>query len=183
MNQNLANFRLPTTASDNGCKFTTNTLSDLRNENHRLKYAVAEIKLENDLKNLARKIGAHSPRAHRWSRNSDGVLEIPSLASLKWNVAALRFEIALFGIVSGERKAGFNEDEPCEPAGEPDGGEWTDGGADGGDSKPADSQAGDGGRPVINIYAHPSGDGSDGSSGGSGATDEPPLGDPPNIPE
>ena len=48
---------------------------------------------------------------------------------IKYQLAALRFETALIRHAHVCGKAGFNPDEPRIPAGNPDGGQWTAGGA------------------------------------------------------
>ena len=55
------------------------------------------------------------------------------LLRLRWLAAATRFEIALRRhdrALKQAYKAGFNPDQPRVPAGNPDGGQWTDEGAD-----------------------------------------------------
>jgi hypothetical protein len=66
---------------------------------------------------------------------------MPSLDSLKSNVAALRFELVLCQFARRERKAGFDPNQPRVPAGQAEGGQWTDGGAGtSGDAPPIPEQ-------------------------------------------
>ena len=51
---------------------------------------------------------------------------------LEWSLAARRFQLAYARHVQALVKAGFNPDQPRVPAGNPDGGQWTSGGGNGG---------------------------------------------------
>jgi len=157
----------------------------LGNELARLRYALSEVELEDIFKLLAPIIGRAPPALHRWPRAGDGSLEIPSLASLKTNVAALRFQFLLWQFAYRERKAGFDPNEPRVQRRQPGAGQWTD--ADGsngdaggdGDANPSDWPQGDQAPLRVVIYYPRSADGSGESDSSSGA---PPLGDPPAIP-
>ena len=58
------------------------------------------------------------------------VIDPFALQRLRWHQAALRFEVTLLRCALA-LKAGYNPDEPRVPAGSPDGGQWTTGGASG----------------------------------------------------
>ena len=58
----------------------------------------------------------------------DDALRAENLARLSRSLAALRRELASVQTELLARKAGFNPDQPRVPAGNPDGGQWTDGG-------------------------------------------------------
>jgi hypothetical protein len=113
---------------------------ELRQEFTRLRYALTEVRCEHALRQLARATGRVPPPTRQWPRARNGVLEIPSLRSLKSSVAALRFQLALWRAVLGERKGGYDPNQPRVPRGEPGGGQWTDGGGNGGGSEPTDAR-------------------------------------------
>jgi hypothetical protein len=153
----------------------------IRGEFHRLRYALTELELEQRLKRLSRIIGYELPKSHRWLRARCGALKIPSLVSLKWNVAALCFQLALLEAAYRECKAGFDPNQPRVPQGQPGGGQWTDAGGGTGDSKP--SGAAQGAHGPLKITIHPP-SWYQGTSDPSGPTaDTPPAGDVPTVPE
>lgn len=163
-------------AGDGGGAWAVHAAEMLRSELPRLRYALIEVKLENLLGRLAPAIGRKAPPLNRWPRARDGLLEIPTLASLKSNVAELRFQLVLCQFAWRERKAGFDPNQPRVPRGQPDGGQWTDGGGGGGSD--GDTGSGGSGRAPLRITIHPRS-----SYETEGTSSQPPLGDPPRVPE
>ncbi len=99
-----------------------------------LKYALVAIRVEIELGQLARAVERDpgQPRLPagpvcKWTCTRDGVPEIPSLDRLKWNLAALRFQLALWRFEKVRYKGGFDHSQRRVPAGDPRGGQWTSG--------------------------------------------------------
>lgn len=180
MNHNSAMTGSPALAGDNGGAYAVVAISTMRGEILRLRYALTEVKFENALRKLARANGSVPPAIHRWPRARNGLLEIPSINPLKRNVVALRFQIELWRLAYQEHKAGFDPNQPRVPRGEAGGGQWTDGGANGGEAKQPDASEGDRAPLRITIHPRPKDDG--GSNGGGSGSDGD-IGDPPDIPE
>lgn len=179
MQKDLATVIPLVSASVDGCPRKANAETEANSEIARLRYAIAEVALEQSLRLIAPVVGRRPPALHQWPRRRDGSLEIRSLKSLKAHVAALRFEFVLCQLAWRERKAGFDENEPRRPKGEDGGGEWTNEGGDNGDSTPIDVPQTDSG--PLRITIHPP-SWYEGSTDGSGSDSEsPPLGDPPEI--
>jgi hypothetical protein len=173
MQKNLATIGSLARAGDNGDAWAIDAVSALRNELPRLHYALIEAKLEIILRRLAPEVGRDPPALHRWPWTRDGALEIPSLASLKSSVAALRFQLVLCQFAWRERKAGFDPNQPRVPRGQPDGGQWTDAGGGSRGSKPSADRA------PLRITIHPRPQYQDNGS----SSENPPLGDPPPVPK
>jgi hypothetical protein len=173
MQKNLATIGSLARAGDNGDAWAIDAVSALRNELPRLHYALIEVKLEYILGRLAPEVGRDPPALHRWPRARSGTLEIPPLATLKSNVAALRFQLVLWQFAWRERKAGFDPNQPRVPRGQPDGGQWTDAGGGSGGSKPSAERA------PLRIIIHPRSWYEDTGSNSEGAL----LGNPPTVDE
>lgn len=153
----------------------------LRNDIARIRYALSEVKLERMLRQLARAAGRNLPTVRQWPNGCDGLLEIPSLVSLKWSVSALQFQLALWRGAYREGKAGYDPNQPRVPRGEPGGGQWTDAGGSSGDSKPADTPEGD--RAPLRITIHPRPKDEESAGDGGSVSEIPRLSDPPTVPE
>lgn len=90
------------------------------------------------------------PQEHKYD---DGDLHAENLARLSRSLAVLRRELAS---VQGEllrRKAGFNPSQPRAPAGNSDGGQWTDaGGASGSETSGSGTREGGSSNPPLRLY-------------------------------
>lgn len=179
MQKKLVTNGSPALAGDKGAAWAIHDAAGLCDVVPRLRYALIEVKLENCLKQIAPSVGRNAPPLHQWPRALSGELEIPSLASLKSNIAALRFELVLCQFAWCERKAGFDPNQPRVPRGQPGGGQWTyagggDGGVGGSDAQPFG---------MVKIVIHPRPIGEGGGDGSGSPSETPPLGDWPHIPE
>jgi hypothetical protein len=175
MQKNLATIGAPARAGGDDDAWENHAAVALRNELPRLRYALIEVKLEKILRRLAPAVGRDPAALHQWPRARDGALEIPTLASLKSNVAALRFQLVLFQFAWRERKAGFDPNQLRVPRGQPDGGQWSDAGGGGGSDGDSGSGGGDRAPLRITIHPRPRGEGNGPSLGSA------PLGEPPKI--
>jgi hypothetical protein len=180
MHNNSAKIGSRAFAGDDASIRATGTMAVLHKEFQRIRYALTEVKLEHTLKRFVRAIGCRPPAQHRWPRANNGLLEIPSLASLKWNVAALRFQLALLAVAYRECKAGFDPNQPRVPRGQPGGGQWTDAGGGSGNSKPTDAPEDD--RAPLRITIHPPSWYRDSGEGSGSTAETPPIEDPPSVP-